>query len=219
MVHRSTLGALLLAAILPLTSCNVSPSLTSIVVSPSVMNFGGAGLKTQLIATGYYSRVGHPPETQDITNLVNWQSATTECVTVSSTGLIVSGNNTCSGILITASMQGFNGLISGTMTVNVTQPGAAGSNDVATIVVSPANPAPVAVGAIEQFAATGYTVAGTQTTLTNPVSWTSSNTGVASIDQTGRATAIAAGTTTITGSYTNADGTSAIPGTAILTVQ
>lgn len=129
------------------------------------------------------------------------------------------GQNTCSGILVMASMPGFNGLITGTMTVNVTQPGAAGSGDVATIVVSPSNPAPVIVGAIEQFSATGYTAGMTQTTLINPVSWTSSNTGVASIDQTGRATAVAAGTTTITGSYTNADGSSAVPGTAILTVQ
>jgi uncharacterized protein YjdB len=51
------------------------------------------------------------------------------------------------------------------------------------------------------------------------VSWTSSNIGVATIDQTGRATAVAAGTTTIKGAYTNPDGTSAIPGTAILSVQ
>ena len=219
MRNRLSFGALLVGcAALSLTSCNTSPSLTSIVVSPSVMNFGGAGLTTQLTATGYYTRPNHAAVTRNITNEVNWASATTECVTVSNTGLITSGQNICSGIQITASAQGFHGYISGTMIVNVTQPGASNS-DVAQIVVSPANPAPVSVGVLEQFSATGFSAAGNPVTLVNPVLWNSSNTGVATIDQTGRATAVAAGSTTITGSYTNADGTSAIPGTAILSVQ
>ena len=219
MRNRSLLGALLITGVLiPITSCTSSPSLTSIVVTPSIMNFGGAGLNTQLTATGYYTHPGHPAETKNITTLVKWASATPQCVTVSSTGLITSGQDICSGIQITASMQGFHGYIAGTMIVNVTQPGAANS-DVAQVIVSPANPAPVAVGQVEQFAASGYTASGNPVTLTNPVSWTSSNTGVATIDQTGRATAVAAGSTTITGAYTNPDGTSAIPGTAILSVQ
>lgn len=219
MRNRSLLGALLITGVLiPITSCISSPSLTSITVSPSVMNFGGPGLHTQLTAIGSYTHPNHEPVTKDITTQVNWASATPECVTVSSTGYIESQGNICSGILITASMQGFHGIIQGTMTVNVTQPGAAGT-DVTQILVSPANPAPVAVGAVSQFAATGYTAAGNPATLTNPISWTSSNTGVATIDQTGRTTAIAAGTTIITGAYTNPDGVTAIPGTANLSVQ
>jgi hypothetical protein len=219
MRNRSLLGALIITGILiPITSCISSPSLTSIAVSPSVMNFGGPGLHTQLTAIGSYTRPNHAPVTRDITNEVNWASATPECVTVSSTGYIESQGNICSGIIITASMQGFHGIIQGTMTVNVTQPGAAGT-DVAQILISPSNPAPVAVGAVSQFAATGYTAAGNPATLTNPISWTSSNTGVATIDQTGRTTAIAAGTTIITGAYTNPDGATAIPGTANLSVQ
>ena len=219
MRNRSLLGALLIAGtLIPITSCISSPSLTSITVSPSVMNFGGAGLHTQLTAIGTYTRPNHAAVTKDITTQVSWASATPECVTVNSTGYIESQQNICSGILVTASMQGFHGIIQGTMTVNVTQPGAAGS-DVAQILISPANPAPIAVGAIEQFAASGFTAAGNPATLSNPVAWSSSNTGVATIDQTGRATAIAAGTTTIKGAYTNPDGSSAIPGTATLSVQ
>lgn len=219
MRNRSLLGALIITgALFPITSCISSPSLTSITVSPSVMNFGGAGLHTQLTAIGTYTRPNHAAVTRDITTQVNWASATPECVTVSTTGYIESQQNICSGILVTASMQGFHGIIQGTMTVNVTQPGAAGS-DVAQITISPANPAPVAVNTVEQFAASGFTAAGNPVTLTNPISWSSSNTGVATIDQTGRATAVAAGSTTIKGAYTNADGTSAIPGTAILSVQ
>lgn len=219
MRNRSLLGALIITGILiPITSCISSPSLTSIVVSPSVMNFGGAGLHTQLTAIGSYSRPNHAPVTKDITDQVNWASATPECVTVTSTGLIESGQNICSGIQITASMQGFHGIIQGTMTVTVTQPGAA-STDVTQVIISPANPAPVAVGTLEQFSATGFTGAGNPVSLTNPVLWGSSNAGVATIDQAGRATAVAAGTTTISGGYTNPDGTPAISGTATLTVQ
>ena len=219
MRNRSLLGALLISGtLIPITSCISSPSLTSITVSPSVMNFGGPGLHTQLTAIGTYTRPNHAAITKDITTQVNWASATPECVTVSNTGYIESQQNICSGILVTASMQGFHGIIQGTMTVNVTQPGAAGT-DVAQILISPANPAPIAVGAIEQFAASGFTAAGNPATLTNPVAWSSSNTGVATIDQTGRATAVAAGTTTIKGAYTNPDGSSSIPGTATLTVQ
>jgi hypothetical protein len=219
MRNRSLLGALFITgALIPITSCISSPSLSSIVVSPSVMNFGGAGLHTQLTAIGSYTRPNHAAVTRDITTEVNWTSATPECVTVSSTGLIESQGNICSGIQISASMQGFHGIVQGTMTVNVTQPGAS-STDVAQVIISPANPAPVSVAAIEQFAASGFTAAGNPVTLANPISWSSSNTGVATIDQTGRATAVAAGSTTITGAYTNPDGTSAIPGTAILSVQ
>jgi hypothetical protein len=86
------------------------------------MNFGGAGLTGQLIATGSYTHPGHPPITRDITDEVTWQSSATQCVTVTNTGFITSGGNICSNILVTASAPGFNGLISGNMTVNVTQP-------------------------------------------------------------------------------------------------
>ena len=220
MRDRLSFGALLLGCVvLSLTSCNTSPSLTSIVVTPNVMNFGGAGLTTQLTATGYYTHPGHPPEVKDNTTVVAWKSATPQCVTVSSTGLITSGQNICSGIQITAYMSGFNGLIYGSMTVNVSQPGAAGSGDAVTIVVSPST-ATVVPGGNQQFQAIGYSAAGTQVALTNPINWSSSNTRVAIINQaTGLATGVAAGSATITAGYTNSDGTPALAGTGSLTVQ
>ncbi|HEY1648076.1 MAG TPA: hypothetical protein VGF96_08850 [Terracidiphilus sp.] len=122
MRYRLFLGAMLVTCLMvPLTSCTSSPSLTSITVSPNTMNFGGAGLTGQLIATGSYTHPDHPPITRDITDEVTWESSATQCVTVTSTGFITTGGNICSNILVTASAPGFNGLISGTMTVNVTQ--------------------------------------------------------------------------------------------------
>lgn len=219
MRNRSLSGALLLiGALIPVTSCSNSPSLTSITVTPSIVNFGGAGITSQLTAIGSYTHPGHPAITKDITAQVAWTSSASQCVTVSNAGLITSGQNICSGIQITATSQGFNGVITGSMIANVSQPGSSNS-DVAIIVVSPANPAPLAVAGQLQFAATGFNASGTQVSLTNPVTWGSSSTGVASINQTGIATGVAAGTTSITAAYTNADGTSAIPGTATLSVQ
>ncbi len=127
MRQHSLLSALLtLGLVIPLSSCNSSPGLTSIAVSPTVMNFGGAGLTTQLTAIGSYTRPNHAAVTKDITSQVTWKSSTPGCVTVNSTGLIVSGGLTCSGILVTATSPGFHGVITGTMTVNVTQPSSGG---------------------------------------------------------------------------------------------
>jgi hypothetical protein len=119
-------GLLLTGLLLPLASCTNSPELTSIKVSPETMDFTGSGITTQLTATGYYTHRNHPAQTKDITNQVTWSSATPDCVTVSATGLITAGSNTCTNILITASSPGFNGVISGTMTVNVTQSSSGG---------------------------------------------------------------------------------------------
>ena len=122
MFNRTCLNALLLAGLaLPLTSCISSPQLTAITVSPSTMNFGGAGLTGQLTAIGSYTHPGHPPTLQDITDQVNWESSALQCVTVTPTGSIKTGGNVCSNILVTASAPGFPGLVSGSMTVNITQ--------------------------------------------------------------------------------------------------
>lgn len=228
MRKRSFSGALLLAgALISITGCSTSPSLTSIVVSPSTMNFTGSGLTTQLTAIGHYTRPNHADVTKDITTEVTWASSTSQCVTVNSTGLITSGTNICSGILITASAQGFHGIIQGTMTVNVSQPSSS-ATDVSVLKITPQSPASQAVGAQLTFTAQGFDGAGNPLTFVNPVTWTSSNPATATIapnlttinPATANATMVATGTTTITAAYTNTDGTIAILQTpVILTVQ
>lgn len=223
MRYRSLLSALLMAAVVPFTSCVSSPSLTSITVTPSVMNFGGAGLTTQLTAIGSYTRPNHAAVTKDITSQVNWSSSTPQCVTVSSTGLITSGSNICSGIPVTASAQGFHGIITGSMTVNVTQPSTA-STDIATVTVTPVTTNQPA-GTQVLFTANGFDAAGNPLSLVNPPTWTSSNTAVATVMSsslainTANATTVAAGSATISANYTNPDGTKAISVPATLTVQ
>jgi uncharacterized protein YjdB len=224
MRYRSPSSAILLLGLLvPFNGCINAPSLTSITISPTSMNFGGAGLTAQLTATGYYTHPGHQAETKNITNLVSWSSSASECVTVNNTGLITSGNDSCSNILITASAPGFNGYISANMTVNVTQPttggtGPTGAGDVNTINIIPSSQSVPTVGDTAQFLAIGVTTSGATVNLDGLVSWTSSSPQVATIGATsGLATAVAQGSSTISALYTNADGTTAT-GTATFTV-
>ncbi len=65
------------------------------------------------------------------------------------------------------------------------------------IVVSPASPS-IPAGTTQRFTAQGYFNDGSNHDITAEVTWTSSNTAVATIDSTGLATAVGPGTTTIT---------------------
>ena len=72
MRYRPLLGVLAMGVLsMPLVSCINSPSLTSITISPTTMDFGGAGLTAQLTATGYYTHPDHAAETKDITSQVS----------------------------------------------------------------------------------------------------------------------------------------------------
>jgi len=80
------------------------------------------------------------------------------------------------------------------------------------IAVNPPS-ATVGVGAKQQFAATGTYTDGTTAPLTKDITWSSSDPAIATVSDTGLATAVAAGTATITAKV----GT--ITGTASLTVK
>ena len=75
------------------------------------------------------------------------------------------------------------------------------SNDtVVSISLSPTNPT-VQIGETEQFVATGTTAGGTTRDVTPGAAWTSSKPEIATINSSGLATAVAAGTTVITAKY------------------
>jgi hypothetical protein len=80
------------------------------------------------------------------------------------------------------------------------------------IAVTPANPT-VPAGTTQQFTATGTYSDGSTQTLTSQVTWSSSNTAVASINASGLATAVAGGTSTIKATQ------GSVSGTTVLTVQ
>ncbi|HUA90949.1 MAG TPA: Ig-like domain-containing protein [Terracidiphilus sp.] len=233
MRYRSLLGALLATGlILPSTSCVTGPSLTSIVISPTTFTTtlvllpngqsapASEQLWTQYTATGYYTHPGHPAVAKDLTNQVTWLSYTPLLVTVNSSGIATVTGSATGFSQITASMQGFNGLItSNTSTFTVNLPSSSTSADVTSLSISPASPTLPGLNQTESFTAIGTTGSGSTENLTTAVTWTSSNTAVATIGaKTGVATSVAPGTTTIVATYVNADGLQAT-GYTTLTVQ
>ncbi|HYG36545.1 MAG TPA: DUF4082 domain-containing protein, partial [Clostridia bacterium] len=80
------------------------------------------------------------------------------------------------------------------------------------IAITPANPG-VQLGATQQFSATGTYADGSTKDLTSQVGWNSSSTAVATINASGLATGVAAGTTTISANL------SGVSGSTVLTVR
>ena len=74
--------------------------------------------------------------------------------------------------------------------------GPSGSAKLQSVSVTPANPS-IAVGATQQFKATGNYSDGSSKDLTSSATWTSKTTGVATVNSSGLATAVAAGSSVI----------------------
>lgn len=179
-----------------LTVTAAAVTVTSISVSPSTASVA-AGATQQFTANAIYSN----GTTSALTSSVTWTSSNTAVATISSAGLatgVAAGTAT-----ITAAADGY----TATATLTVT----AEAVTVTSISVSPSTTS-VAAGATQQFTANATYSNGTTGALTSGVTWTSSNTAVATISSAGLATGVAIGTTTITAA---ADGYTA---TATLTV-
>jgi trimeric autotransporter adhesin len=220
MFDRSCVKGLLLVGLLaPIASCGTSPSLTSIVISPTdptitlALTSTGAALPpsdqlpTQYTALGYYTRPDHPAEVQDVTSQVTWAVNSPDLVAVSSTGLALPAVKAVGFGQITASMPGFGGdIVSNQSTYTVNLPTNFETSDVTSLDIEPASPT-VTHGNPIGFSVIGTTGTGETINLTRVSTWTSSNTGVATIGaRTGSGEAVAAGTSAIVVSYVNADG-------------
>jgi len=219
MSDRSCLRVLLsLCLAIPFIGCGSSSEIDSVQVSPSTVSITGVGLTAQLTATGIIGHGAHPSTSQDITSTATWTSSSNAVATVSSSGLVTStGGGTAT---ITASIQGFTGIVSASsaVTVSSTSPTGPTNGDVITIAITPGTQAVTAPGQTGQFIAIGTTASGATENLTNSVMWSSSGSSVATISGTGLATAVGQGTTTITAILTNAD-KSVATGTATFTVS
>jgi hypothetical protein len=170
-----------------------NPTLTSITVDPVTTNVS-AGTKQPFTATGNYDN----NTTFDLTTQATWTSSNIsvaqESNAAGSNGIattFVAGTAT-----ITATLNG----ISGTATLTVTAP------TISSIQIAPANPPGIDVGGTQAFTASAVYANGTTAPIT--AAWTSSNTAVATVAAAGGpgaarevATAVSAGTTTITATY------------------
>jgi uncharacterized protein YjdB len=157
-----------------------APTVASITVSPSISSIA-SGQSKQLSAFAVYS----DGSLHDVTNQATWNSLNTSYATIGSTGLVTgvsAGNST-----ITATI----GSTTGSATVNVT------AALLTSIVVTPAT-ASIATGQTQAFTASGIFSDGSTTDITNSVTWNSSATNFATIDATGLATGVSAGSALIT---------------------
>ena len=208
MFNHSLLKALMLIGIaLPLAGCNSSGGLDSISISPNtqLQLVVGNSATIQLAATGTYGNGAHPT-TSTITNQVTWTSALPAVATVSSTGLVSAGV-TAGYTTITATAQGFNGVVSASVEVTVSA-GTGSSEPVTALTIAPSTDTVATVGQTGQFIAIGTTSAGLSKNLTSQVVWSVTNSSVATIGATtGLATAVGSGTTGVTAIWTNPDGT------------
>src|SRR6185295_2940954 len=178
--------AAITVTLVPVASVTVSPA------SPTVT----AGQTVQLTATPKDAN-GNPLTGRTIT----WSSSNTSVATVSSSGLVsgvVAGSAT-----ITATSEGQ----SGTAAITVT------NVSVASVTVSPAT-ASVVAGQTVQLTATPKDANGTALTG-RVVTWSSSNTAVASVNASGLVTGGAAGSATITATSEGKTGTAAITVTIV----
>ena len=217
MLGRSCLRSLLLVSlVVPFVGCGSSTDVDSITISPTAISLG-TGSTAQLTAIGTVGHGSHPSSSQNITATVTWTSASATVATVSSAGVVTGvGAGTT---LITASMQGFGGLItSNQASVTVTGSGGnTGGGNLASLAIIPGSQAVASPGQTGQFLAIGTTSSGATEDLTGQVLWSSSSASIATISSSGLAKGLSQGTTTITAIATNPDKT-VVTGTATFTV-
>jgi Bacterial Ig-like domain (group 2) len=165
------------------SAAGTSP-LVSISLTPPNPSFAN-NTSQQFTATATYAN----NRTSDVTESVTWISSDETRATIDKPGHV-----TGKGIG-TATIKASAGGISGETTLTVTPA------TLVSIALTPANPG-IAKGTTQQFTATGAFSDNTTQDLTTSVIWSSSNTGASTISNAagskGLATAVAAGTTTIT---------------------
>jgi trimeric autotransporter adhesin len=185
-----------------LASCSgffIKPTVSSIFITPSAATVG-VGQMTTLAAYATYS---DGTQNQISGNSVGWSSSATNIASVSSPGGAVTGV-ALGTATITASSQG----VSGTATVNVT------ISNITSLVITTTQGStqPITTATINGTTGTlqfyAYANGSPNNDVTQSVTWTSSNTSVATIASggtsgNGLASAVAAGTTNITATTTN----------------
>ncbi|HJU84234.1 MAG TPA: Ig-like domain-containing protein, partial [Holophagaceae bacterium] len=189
---QATQGAITGSTTLTVTSA----TLVSLAVTP-LNPVIPAGTAQQFHATGTFS----DSSTQDLTLQVGWSSSNTAAATISTTGL---ASGLAKGI---TTIQATFGAISASTSLAVS----ATSAPLVAVVVTPAAPS-IAAGTTQPFIATGVFSDTSTQDLTAASAWASSAPAVATVDGSGLATALTAGTSTLSAT---ANG---ITGNATLTV-
>jgi hypothetical protein len=166
-----------------------APALVSIAVTPANPTLG-KNQTQQFTATGTYS----DNSTQNITATVSWASINQASAIMNPSGLATAESPGTSTITATL------GTIQGSTVLTAT------AAALQSIAISPGNPT-VTKGGTMQFTANGAYSDNTERDVTSSVTWSSGTPATATIVTGGLATAVAAGTTTITATWGAIQGT------------
>ena len=186
------------------SNVGTTASLSSIMVTPGAASIQ-AGSAQQFSAMGTYS----DGSSKDITATVQWSSSNASVASVSSSGM---ANGAASGQTTVIAKSG---TVQGTASLTVSSSGGGGGGGSSPTLISvtvSAAASSIPVNTAQQFTATGSYDNGSSADITALVTWNSSLPTSATISPTGSATAVAAGTTTISATL------SGITGSMIFTV-
>ena len=200
-LRLSIQGLALTALTFLLTSCcgqfyKGPQDLTAISISPSG-NTIQAGSTQQFSATGTFQY--YDGATGDITARTEWTSSDPQVASIDSNGLVT--GNAYGTVTIKGSCECYSA--KATLTV--------GSQNVSltSISITPSGKTIIA-GNTQQFTATAEYSNSTTADISSSVTWTSSDTSVATVDSKGLATGVSSGTTTIRGSSGGISGTTTL---------
>jgi uncharacterized protein YjdB len=176
----------------------VSPSLTSLQVSPGSASIV-PGASQQFTATGKYS----DGSSKDLTASAQWNTSDSSIASLAGAGKVLAMG---AG---TVTVSATSGKFQSSATLQVTSAAA----NLASIAIAPAGSS-LPVNTSLQFTATGTYKDGSTRDLTTLVNWASSSTAAATINASGLATGVAAGSTTISATLGGIKGSTSLSVTA-----
>ena len=187
------------------TSTSTSPppkTLKSVSVSPGSASIA-VGSTQQFAATATYS----DGSTNTVTVNATWSVSSASVASINASGLATgAGAGTAA---VNATFSGVSGTANLTVTGTVTPP----PKTLVSITVAPSTGS-IQVGSTLQFSATGTYNDGSNTVITASVSWQTGNASVATIDASGLASGVGAGSATITASLNSVSGSATLTVTA-----
>ncbi len=212
-VRLSSWALLPVAVVLTIAGCTNPAQVDSISVTPTAPALN-VGQTVQLTATGTYTHAApHPPTYQDVTGSATWTSSAPSVATVDGARLVtaVTGGTA----VISASMNGFTGIVSGTVTVTVTSTtGNTGTSGTVTGLQSlTILPSSISVGDLQgtgEFLAIATYTDGTVKDVTNSVTWISDAPNVFPISTNGTGVASSGTTAGIVTAYGSTTGTGVV---------